>query len=188
MRYKSTKRSLYLAAATLLSAALGISGCTHRQFADEKASVNNSLNSNNLSNVSISQDRDKGVMTLTGNVGTADQKTQAENLAKQAAPDYTIANEIGVRPPGDQAQSAAVASNLDSGIEDNFKATIKAHKALDEQSIHGKARNGTLVLTGSVKTTAQKREAEKLAKSVPHVQEVVNELEVNPRKHSTSNS
>jgi hyperosmotically inducible protein len=81
-----------------------------------------------------------------------------------------------------------VASNLDSAIEDNFKASIKAHKNLDDQSIRGSAKNGTLVLEGSVKTTAQKHEAEKLAKRVPNVQQVVNELEVKPDKHSTSNS
>jgi hyperosmotically inducible protein len=127
-------------------------------------------------------------MTLTGNVTSSDQKSQAENLAKQAAPDYTVADEIGVRPAGDQGQAGSVASNLDSGIEDNFKASIKAHKNLDGQGISAKAKNGTLVLTGSVKTSQQKKEAGKLAKKVPHVQQVVNELEVKPGKHSTDNS
>ncbi len=189
MNCQCKKRSFYVAAAALLSAVLAVTGCqNHKQFADEKPAVTNSLSSSNLSNLSVSQDRDKGVMTLTGNVNTDDQKKQAENLAKQAAPDYTIANEIGVRPPGDQGQTAAVASNLDSAIEDNFKATLKAHKPLDDQSIHGKAKNGTLVLTGSVKTSEQKKEAERLAKKIPHVQQVVNELEVKPGKHSTSNS
>ncbi len=50
------------------------------------------------------------------------------------------------------------------------------------------AKNGTLVLKGSVKTAAQKKEAEHLAKKVPNVQQVVNEIEVKPGKHSTSNS
>ena len=178
-----------LASASLLAASIAVGGChSHRDFADEKPAVTNSLSSNNLGSVNVSQDREKGVITLTGNVGSNDQKTQAENLAKQAAPDYTVANEIGVRPPGDQGQMAAVASNLDSGIEDNFKATLKAHKALDDQSIHAKAKNGTLVLTGSVKTAEQKTEAGKLAKKVPNVQQVVNELEVKPGKHSTTNS
>ena len=93
-----------------------------------------------------------------------------------------------MRPVGDQSQASAVDSKLDSCIEDNFKASIKAHKALDDQSIHAKAKNGTLVLTGSVKTSEQKQQAEKLAKKVPNVQQVVNELEVEPKKHSTSNS
>jgi hyperosmotically inducible protein len=174
--------------AALVLGALIVAGC-HNQPAhpDEKTGVTNSLGSNNLGDVSVSQDRDKGVITLTGNVVSNDQKTQAENLAKQAAPDYTIANELGVRPAGD-SNAGSVASNLDSAIEDNFKATIKAHNNLDDQSIHCTAKNGTLVLKGTVKTFDQKKEAEKLAKQVPNVQQVVNELEVKPKKHSTSNS
>jgi hyperosmotically inducible periplasmic protein len=175
--------------ATVLAGALAVAGC-HNQPAhpDEKSAVTNSLSSNNLSIVSVSQDRDKGVMTLTGDVGSDDQKTQAENLAKQAAPDYTVADESGVRPVGDQSQARAVASNLDSAIEDNYKASIKAHKNLDDQSIHYKAKNGTLILKGSVKTVEQRKEAGSLAKQVPNVQQVVNELEVKPNKHSSANS
>ena len=181
-------RSLLLASAVVLAGAAAIAGCNHQPaHADEKSAVTNSLNGNNLSDISVSQDRDKGVMTLTGNVSSDDDKTKAENLAKQAAPDYTIADEIGVRPPGD-TQASGVESKLDSGIEDNFKASIKAHKNLDDQSISGSAKNGTLVLKGSVKTEAQKKEAEHLAKQVPNVQQVVNELEVKPGKHSTASS
>lgn len=175
-------------AGSLLVCALAIAGC-HNQSAhpDEKATVKDSLKNNNLGNVDVSQDRDKGVMTLKGNVDTDSAKTQAESLAKQAAPDYTIADEIGVRPAGDNA-AGSVASNRDSAIEDNFKASLKENESLDDQSIHCSAKNGTLVLEGTVKTTAQKREAESLAKKVPDVQQVVNEIEVKPNKHSTSNS
>ena len=186
---QSIYRPSQLGLAAVLAGALAVAGChNHADHPDEKSAVTNSLSSNNLSVVDVSQDRDKGVITLTGNVSSDDQKSQAENLAKQAAPDYTIADQIGVRPPGTESQAGAVASNLDSGIEDNFKADIKAHKNLDDQSIHAKAKNGTLVLSGSVKTSAQKHEAEKLAKSVPNVQQVVNELEVNPKKHSSANA
>jgi hyperosmotically inducible protein len=170
-----------------LAGILAFAGC-NKQFPDEKTSVTNAMSSNNLNSVSVSQDRQKGVMTLTGNLASDDQKTQAENLAKQAAPDYTIADEIGVQPPGDQGQAAAVSSSLDSGIEDNFKATLKAHKNLDDQSISCTAKNGTLVLKGTVKTERQRNEAARLAKEVPNVQQVVNEIEVKPSKHSTANS
>ena len=98
--------------------------------------VNDALKNSNLSAVSVSQDRDKGVMTLKGDVDSQDLKSQAENAAKQAAPDYTIANEIGVRPPG-ASDAGSVASNLDSAIEDNYKAMIKAHANLNDQSIRG---------------------------------------------------
>ena len=170
-----------------LGLVLVVAGCQHAPHPDEKAAVTNSLKGNNLGDVSVSQDRDKGVMTLTGNLASQDSRNQAENLAKQAAPDYTVADEIGVRPPNVD-HAAAIASDVDNAIEDNFKASIKAHGSLNDQSISGTAKNGTLVLKGSVKTSAQKREAEKLAKSVPNVQQVVNELEVKPDKHSTANS
>jgi hyperosmotically inducible protein len=188
MEQLASHRKYLLGPAVILTAMLAIAGCHQSTHPDEKSAVTNSLNSSNLNSVSVSQDRDKGVMTLSGNVASDDQKTQAETLAKQAAPDYTIANESGVRPPGDESQARSVSSNLDSAIEDNFKASIKAHKTLDDQSIHCAAKNGTLVLKGTVKTEAQKKEAAALAKQVPNVQQVVNELEVKPGKHSTSAS
>ena len=186
MKLDRSPRPFLLGAAILMGGAMVIAGC-NKTHPDEKSAVTNSLNGNNLSAVSVSQDQDKGVMTLSGNVDNADAKSQAETLAKQAAPDYTIANEIGVRPP-QVANAGAVASNLDSAIEDNFKAAIKAHENLNDQSIRASAKNGTLVIKGSVKTAAQKKEVGTLAKQVPNVQQVVNELEVKPDKHSTPSS
>ena len=162
------------------------SGC-EKSHPDEKSAVNQALNTGNYSSIDVSQDRDKGVMTLKGNVANSDDKARAGDLAKQAAPDYTIANEIGVRPP-DASNPGSVASNIDSAIEDNFKAAIKAHENLNDQSISGSAKNGTLVIKGSVKTAQQKKEANDLAKEVPNVQQVVNEIDVKPSKHSTPNS
>src|ERR1035441_8535903 len=63
---------------------------------------------------------------------------------------------------------------------------LAQHKNLDAQSISYSATNGSLVLKGSVKTQAQKNEANKLARAVPNVKEVVNEIEVKPDKHSTT--
>jgi hyperosmotically inducible periplasmic protein len=184
-----TRKQFFIGSVAVLAGVLAIAGCQNKPaHPDEKAAVTNALNSNNLGSVSVSQNREKGVMTLTGDVNTEDQKAQAAATAKQAAPDYTIADEIGVTPQNAQSQAKAVASNLDDAIEDNYKAEIKGHKNLDDQSIDYTAKNGTLVLKGSVKTEAQKREAEKLAKTVPNVQQVVNEIEVKPGKHSTRNS
>jgi hyperosmotically inducible periplasmic protein len=168
------------AAATVsltLCAALMLVGC-NQTHPDEKDAVNNALTANSLGVVSVSEDRDKGVMTLTGDVETVDKKQQAEMVAKQAAPDYTISNQVGVRPIGMESQAKSVDSDLDSGIEDNCKAAIKAHKRLDEQSISCSAKNGTLTLTGSVNNASEKKEAGQLAKKVPNVKELVNEIEV----------
>lgn len=153
---------------------------------DEKDAVNSAMTSNGLGVVRVSQDREKGVMTLSGDVESSDQKTQAESVAKQAAPDYVISNEIGVRPVGAEGQAKAVDSSTDNAIEDNYKAALKAHKNLDDQSISYDAKNGTLLLKGSVKTAAQRKEAFALAKHVPNVKEVVNEIAVKSDKHSTA--
>lgn len=187
MKPTGSKHVFLLSTAALLAGVMAVAGCNRNSHPDEKSAVNDALKNNNLSAVSVSQDRDKGVMTLKGNVETQDLKNQAENVAKQAAPDYTVADEIGVRPPGSN-EAGAVASNLDSAIEDNYKAMIKAHASLNDQSIRCDAKNGTLVLKGTVKTARQKKEAEDLAKKVPNVQQVVNEIEVNPKKHSTATS
>ena len=187
MKLTKTSHTFLLSSAAILAGAMVVAGCNKPAHPDEKSAVNDSLKNNNLSAVSVSQDRDKGVMTLKGDVDSQDLKNQAENVAKQAAPDYTIANEIGVRPPGAN-EAGSVASNLDSAIEDNFKAMIKAHANLNDQSISASAKNGTLVLKGSVKTAKQKKEAEDLAKKVPNVQQVVNEIEIKTDKHSTTAS
>lgn len=186
MGQKHLRRGLLFSCAAVLAGALTVAGC-HKSHPDEKDAVTSALKTNALGEVSVSQDRDKGVMTLSGNVATDAQKQQAGSLAQQAAPDYQVANEIGVRPP-DTNNPGAVASDEDKAIEENFKAAIKGRKALDDQSIRGSAKNGTLEIKGSVKTEAQKHEVEALAKKVPHVQQVVNELEVNPNKHSTAAS
>ena len=177
---------LLLAPALLLGSALIIGGC-HKSYPDEKAAVDQALTTNDFGTVASSQDRDKGVMTLRGNVAYPADKTRAEKIAQRAAPDYTIANEIGVRPEG-MANAAGMDSKLDSAIEDQFKAQLKSHPNLDDQSISGSAKNGTLVIKGSVKTSQQKAEAESLAKQVPNVQQVVNELKVKSDKHSTPSS
>jgi hyperosmotically inducible periplasmic protein len=188
MKQTYVNRHFVLGSMAVLASALIVAGCnTKTAHPDEKSAVTTSLSNSNLGAVSVSQDRDKGVMTLTGNVDSQDLKTQAEGLAKQAAPDYTIADEIGVRPPA-VSQAGSAASSRDSAIEDNFKASLKENQNLNDQSISYSAKNGTLVLKGSVKTAAQKKEAGKIAKGIQNVEQVVNEIEVNPKKHSTANS
>ena len=183
-----TKQAVIAATVAGLMGLFVLVACNNaNQKPDEKDAVNNAMTANNLGVVKVSQDRDKGVMTLTGDVDSADKKAQAEAVAKQAAPDYAISNELGVRPPGNESQAKSVDSNLDSAIQDNYKAALKEHKNLDDQSISYDAKNGTLVLKGSVKTMAQKNEAAKLAKSVPNVKEVVNEIAVKSNKNSTAN-
>ena len=184
------KRTSIAVIVAMLFAMIALTACNNKnEHADVKDKVDSAMTQNNLGVVKVAQDRDKGVLTLTGDVINADDKTRAEQIAKENAPDYAIANELAVRPQGsDTGQLNSVDNKLDDGIKDNFKASIKAHKNLDDQSIRADVKNGTIVLKGSVKTAEQKTEATKLAKNVPNVKEVVNELEVKTDKHSTAAS
>ena len=185
----TSKQSLKWAslASTGLMALTLAAGCNNANtHPDVKDNVKTALKNDNLGDIDVSQDRDKGVLTLTGNVASQDDKAKAETVVQQNAPGYTVADQIGVRPSGMESQAKSVASNTDDAIESNFKAMIKGHKNLDDQSISCSAKNGELTLKGSVKTREQKAEAEKLAKSVPNVQQVVNEIEVKHGKHSTA--
>src|ERR1035437_8026299 len=92
MRLLEIQRHFLLDSAAVVAATLATAGCQNAtSHPNEKQAVTTSLNnSNQLGSVNVSQDRDKGVITLTGNVASDDLKAQAESRAKQAAPDYAI--------------------------------------------------------------------------------------------------
>ncbi len=86
MKLTAPRHPFLLSSAAVLAGAMIVAGCNKPAHPDEKSAVNDALKNNSLSAVSVSQDRDKGVMTLTGNLDSQDLKNQAENAAKQAAP------------------------------------------------------------------------------------------------------
>ncbi|HLY43351.1 MAG TPA: BON domain-containing protein [Terracidiphilus sp.] len=181
-------RGIYLpGAAALLAATLAIAGCaTHP---DEKAAIYSNLNKNNLRSVTVSEDQQSGQITLRGIVGSDHDKAQALTLAQQAAPGYTIYNKIQVETSNLQpsAPQLAAKSPQDLAIEHNYQATIDKHKNLKSQHIEYSASNGTLTLKGTVKTQSESEEAAKLAKQVPDVQNVVNQIAVQSTKPSSEN-
>lgn len=89
-----------LGATLFLGGVLAVSGCHSASHPDEKAAVYQALNQHNLRSVTVSQDRGKGVIKLTGIVGGNAQKSQAENVATAAAPDYRIENRLQVDQTG----------------------------------------------------------------------------------------
>ena len=166
----------------LLAAFVAMSiACSQQKAAEPDVSgqIKDSLQANNLDSVKITEDRDKGVVTLSGDVKSDQQMSQAE--AKQNAGGLIIADEIGVRPPGEEGAAHKVDKNLDKGIEDNYRAALTS-KGMDDQHIHFSSKNGVVTLTGDVDTPAQRQSAEKMAAKIPNVSQVVNELTVNGAK------
>ena len=145
--------------------------------ADVNDAVGKALEQADLKDIHVKDDADKNVTTLSGVVHSPDAKERAAEVAKSAAPGRIIANELSVQPVGTESQAKSISSNVDDGIEKNFKAAIIAN-GLDKAHIRASAKNGVLTLRGTVDTEGQREEAEKVASSVPNVAQVVNELQV----------
>jgi hyperosmotically inducible periplasmic protein len=155
----------------------GMVACSKQNTPAAKENVEQALKQNGMAGVNVDEDRDKGVITLKGDVQSEDQKQQAGRAAEQAAPGKVVANELAVRPSGMESTASKVDSNTDDAIEDHFKAVIAANH-WENQHIRSDAKNGVLTLKGDVDTTAQRAEVERAAAAIPRVQQVVNELEV----------
>jgi hyperosmotically inducible protein len=170
-------------ALTAVLAAMFTVACSQQQAKspDVTDQIKDSLKANNLGDVKVSEDQDKGVVTLSGDVKDEQAKAQAEEVAKENAGGLIVANEIGVRPKGAESEANKVDKNLDRGIEDNYRAALSA-KGLDDQRIHFSSKNGVITLTGDVDTSTQRHEAEKMAAGIPNVAQVVNELQVKGAK------
>jgi len=96
-------RSNILCGAVLTMVAVGSwSGCSSAptKSVDVTDTIRRSLDQSGLKDVSVSQDRDKGVVTLTGTTTSEADKSQAESISRSIAGDQVIADQIAVRPPG----------------------------------------------------------------------------------------
>ena len=151
---------------------------------DVSSDIRHSLDQAGLNDVSVSQDRDKSVVTLTGKVSSDDDKARAETIAKSIAGSEVVSNEIGVRPEDDASTAKKVDSDLDSGIDKNLDAMLIQHKLKKEVSYD--VTNGVVTLKGDVLSQSRRASVEKMAGQVPNVKQVVNELEVKHQKATSS--
>jgi hyperosmotically inducible periplasmic protein len=175
-------------AGLLIIAAVGcLIGCSDspRKSPDVTDSVRKSLDQSNLRDVKVSQDRDKGVVTLTGQVTSDSAKSQAESIAKSIAGSQVVADEIAVVPPGPGASDAkTVNSDPDKGIEQNLDAALVQNRF--KKDVRYDVKNGVVTLTGEVNSQSKRALVEKVAAGVPNVQQVVNELQVKDQKASST--
>ena len=161
-------------------------GCSSTAKSPDVAdNIRKSLDEANLKDVSVKQDRDKGVVTLSGNVATDADKSHAESIAKSVAGGQVVADEIAVIPPGAESDAKAVNSDLDKGIANNLDAALIQNKL--QKSVKKDVKNGVVTLKGEVRSQAERAQAERVAASVPNVLQVVNELQVKNQKATSSN-
>jgi hyperosmotically inducible periplasmic protein len=180
MQTKSAVSSLLLC----LSLAAGVACSEKAKSPDVKPQIEQALNQAGLKDVSVSQDRDKGVVTLSGNVGSDGDKSQAQSIAQGIAGSEVVSNEISVRPAGEESTAKTVDSDLDKAIDKNLDAKLTQMKL--QRGVRYDVKNGVVTLKGTVTSQSKRAEVEKAASDVPNVKQVVNELEIKGQKATTT--
>lgn len=168
----------------ILLAVAGLIGCSTNRAPDVSTNIRNSLNQAGFKDVSVTQDRDRGVVTLTGNVKDEEARYRAGELAKTQAEGQVVANQIAVLPAGNESTAKTVNTDVDKGIEANLDAAMTANNF---NGIHHSTKNGVVTLTGDVNSPDLRANAERVAAGVPFVQQVVNEINVKNQRATTSN-
>jgi len=181
---KTLKPYLSLLALLAVGALVGCS-TESTKAADVSASIRTSLVQAGFKDVSVTQDRDKSVVTLGGHVASDGDKGQAESIARTLAGIQVVANQIAVLPPGDESDAKRMNSDLDKGIESNLHAAL-IQQDLDN-NVKYTVKNNVVTLTGDVDSQAKRGRAQEVASTVPNVQQVVNELQVKAQKATSSN-
>ncbi len=180
---KTLQPILALLAITLI-VALAACSTTSTKSADVSSQIRTSLDQAGFKNVSASQDRDKGVVTLAGHVAAERDKEQAESIARSIAGAQVVSNQIAVIPPGLEGEAEKVNSDLDKGIKSNLDAALIQDRL--HESVKYAVKNHVVTLTGEVDSQSKRARAEEVASAVINVHQVVNELQVKGQK-ATSN-
>ena len=129
-----------------------LAGCatSSTQAEDVSDRVRASLDRAGLKAVKVRQERDKGVVTLSGNVASSGDKSNAAAIAQSIAPTQVVANEIAVLTPGSESESKAVNSALDKAIGNNLDAALIKSKLHD--SVKYAVKNHVVIPTGAVES------------------------------------
>jgi len=180
---KTIQLTLTLLTLLAMGILVGCSGASAKS-PDVSDNLRKSLDEAGLKGVSVSQDRDKGIVTLGGQVASENEKSQAESLAKSVAGAQVVADQIAVIPAGIEKEAKAVNLDLDQGIEKNLDAALIQSKMHD--NVKYEVKSGVVTLTGEVNSEDKRTHAEKVAAGVPNVQQVVNDLQVKNQKASSS--
>jgi osmotically-inducible protein OsmY len=129
-----------------------------------------------LQDVLVSQDRDKGLITLSGSVAEESDRVRAGEIARSIGGNQVVANEIAVVPRGIQSDADKVNEDLDEAIKKMVDAVLIRQSLHD--AVKYDVKNGVVILRGKVNSEATRSAIQKVAAEVPNVRQVVNKLDV----------
>ena len=115
-----------------------------------------------------------GVVTLTGVVNSRCERAAAEHAAHGVRGVHDVANDLQVRVP-------AAPGRTDTEIAHAVRRALFWNVLVPDDTVHSTVSNGVVVLQGQLRSTAQKREAERVVEELAGVRSVRNEIEIPPR-------
>lgn len=121
---------------------------------------------------SINVDAKGGVVTLRGKVASADEKKAAEEVAKGIDGVSSVKNSLQVVAPGNRKAVDA----KDDDLTKTVKSRLSKDTRLKGSSVDVRADKGVVTLTGEVKDLGASARASEVARGVPGVRSVKNEL------------
>ena len=130
-------------------------------FADERVSGSD-----------VHVDTKNGVVSLRGKVKSAEEKAAAEEVAKTVEGVASVKNQLQVVPGS--ARKAIDAK--DDDLKKNIKSRISKDAKLKGSDIEVRADNGVVTLTGDAKDVNARARASEIARGVPGVKYVKNEI------------
>ena len=131
-------------------------------YADDRVSV-----------MDIHVDTQNGMVSLRGKVATADQKRAAEEVAKTIDGVTSVRNDLQVVSAVERKAVNAEDKDLKSAVQ----RRIKQDTRLKGTDIDVRVDAGVVTLTGDVKDLGARARASEVARSVPGVRSVKNELQ-----------
>jgi hyperosmotically inducible protein len=161
-----------------------LAGCATQKSPSVVSATRKALDQAGLKEVSVTQDRDKGVVTLGGKVADEGAKSQAQSIAQGVAGGQVVANQIAVIPQNASSDTRTLYADLDKGIQSNLDAALIQNKI--GGTVNHSTTNGVVTLSGTVDSEQARAEAQQLAAAVPNVQQVVNELQVKNQKATST--
>lgn len=125
-----------------------------------------------VSGTSVNVDTRNGVVSLRGKVGSPEEKKAAEEVAKGVEGVRSVENQLQVVAPSERKAVEAKDDDLKGAV----KTRLKRDDQLKKADIDVRVDKGVVTLTGDVKGLTERARASQVAREVPGVKAVKNEL------------
>jgi hyperosmotically inducible protein len=153
---------------------ISMAGCERRSATDTTVTtaVKNKLAADPTTSAArINVDTSNGVVTLSGEVPTAAEKSEAERLARNTQGVTQVVNNISV----ERQEDANGGTFEDTTILTSIKTQLVTNGII---GTNVDVKNGAVTITGEVDNAQEKSKAEEIARQVSGVKSVKNQLTI----------